>query len=71
MGHPYLDGRDAALALEVGDQAHAAHVFATRAGYLPGSPERRAFCAGFADHKPALSLDDDGRITAVYPKEQG
>lgn len=71
MGHPYLEGRDAALALAVGDQAHAAHIYARRHGYQPGTPERQAFCAGFYDHKPALALDAKGRITAVYTKEQG
>lgn len=73
--HPYLDGRDAALALAVGDQAHAAHVYATRAGYLAGShpDERRIFIAGFVDYKPALSLDAAGRILAIYrdDKETG
>lgn len=70
MGHyPYLDGRDAALGLKVGDVVVSAHVYATRAGYLPGThiAERRAFIAGFADYRPALSLDDDGHITRIIP----
>lgn len=70
MPHPYMEGRDAALALEVGDVPHAGHVYATRAGYLPGSPERRAFLAGFYDYRPCLSLDDDGQITNIWRADQ-
>jgi hypothetical protein len=70
MSHPYMEGRDVALGLDVGDVPHAGHVYATRAGYLPGSPERRAFLAGFHDYKPCLSVGDDGRIRNVWRAEK-